>query len=112
MSGLQQVLGNLNRWANEKKIGFDGLGRITAGKAERYAKLNRPWTDRSREARRRLKGQHFWETDTQMKVAIAHGVDYGVYLELANDGKYAILEPTMNEVKDEFYRQAERIFNK
>jgi len=28
---------------------------------------------------------------------MAHGVQYGVYLELSNDGKNAAIKPTMNK---------------
>ena len=39
-------------------------------------------------------------------------LDYGVFLELANDGKYAILQPTINKFKDTWFKSIERVMNK
>ena len=61
---------------------------------EAYAKENRPWTDRTGDARRRLTG--FAEKiNDGARVCVAHGVDYGIWLEIAHEKRYAILEPTV-----------------
>lgn len=61
---------------------------------ESYAKANRPWTDRTGDARRRLNG--FPERiQDGARICIAHGVDYGIWLEIAHEKRYAILEPTV-----------------
>lgn len=109
---LPEIITNLEKWAMEKKAGFEGLGSITAAKAERLSKEKAGWQDRTGNARQGLKGHSFWNSSTEMKVALSHRVDYGVYLELANDGKYAILEPTINSLRDEFYRNAKKIMDK
>lgn len=61
---------------------------------EGYMKQNRPWTDRTSQARQRLHCD-VERTDTGFRLVLAHGVDYGIWLELANEKKYAILEPTV-----------------
>ena len=61
---------------------------------ESYAKEHRPWTDRTGAARQRLLGA-VETTSTGYRVSLAHGVDYGIFLEMANEKKYAILEPTV-----------------
>lgn len=35
-------------------------------------------------------------------IAMSHHVDYGVYLELCNEGRYAILEQTIQEFAPQF----------
>ena len=66
-----------------------------AKKFENYAKNNRPWTDRTGQARQRLNG--YVETmPGKVRINIAHGVDYGIYLELCHERKYAILQRTVN----------------
>lgn len=61
---------------------------------ESYAKRNRPWTDRTSRARQGLTG-FVTQTKTGWRINIAQTVDYGIWLELANEKKYAILEPTV-----------------
>lgn len=61
---------------------------------EAYAKENRPWTDRTGDARRRLKGYPEKVTNG-VRFCIAHGVDYGIWLEIAHEKRFAILEPTI-----------------
>ena len=61
---------------------------------ESHAKENRPWTDRTSRARQGLTG-YVQETEKGYRVIIAHTVDYGIWLEMAREKKYAILEPTV-----------------
>lgn len=61
---------------------------------QNYAKQNRPWTDRTGQARQRLTG-YVEEIPEGFRINIAHGVDYGIWLEYAHEMKYAILEPTV-----------------
>jgi hypothetical protein len=58
------------------------------------AQENRPWKDRTGDARKRLKGS-YEKTVTGYRLILAHGVDYGKWLELAHEKKYAIIEPTI-----------------
>ena len=37
----------------------------------------------------------------KIRIHIGHGVDYGIYLELANEKKYAILQQTVSAVSPE-----------
>lgn len=69
----------------------------SAEKLESYAKEHRKWKDRSTDARKRLKGSSI-KVAKGYRLQLAHGVRYGVFLELANEKKYAIIEPTLTEV--------------
>lgn len=68
-------------------------------KMENYAKVNRPWTDRTGMARRTLNA-YIEEDKNVVRIGIAHGVDYGKHLELEHGKKYAILVPTINKFAD------------
>lgn len=72
-------------------------GDVAAKKLEASAKTNRPWEDRTGRARQSLKGYTAWVGNEKLKVILSHGVDYGVYLELCNEGKYSIIMPTINK---------------
>lgn len=61
---------------------------------EGYAKEHRPWTDRTGDARKRLTG-YVTEIPNGYRINLAHGVDYGIWLELAMEKRFAILEPTV-----------------
>lgn len=59
-----------------------------------YMKKNRPWTDRTGQAKRMLDTEA-QKTITGAKIALSHGVDYGIWLELAHEKRFAIIEPTI-----------------
>lgn len=68
-----------------------------AAKLEEAAKENARWVDRTGDARRRLKGDAF-PVSNGYKLRLAHGVDYGKWLELAHEKRYAIIEETIRFV--------------
>ena len=61
---------------------------------QNYAREHRPWTDRTGHARQRLTGSSA-RVSEGYQIILAHGVDYGVWLELAHEKKYAIIQPTI-----------------
>lgn len=69
----------------------------SAEKLEAYAKENARWENRTGDARRRLKGDVL-SVENGYKLRLAHGVDYGVFLELAHEREYAIIEETIETV--------------
>lgn len=60
-------------------------------------KMKRPWTDRTGMAKMMLSAKPNHPNEFTFQIILAHGVDYGIWLELANEKKYAILMPTINE---------------
>lgn len=76
-----------------------------------YMKKNRPWTDRTGEAKRRLgTAVDYTAGDKEITIALYHGVNYGISLELKHECRYAIIKPTiqhyspiiMNDLQDFF----------
>ena len=80
-----------------------------AVEAEQYAKANAPWTDRTGEARKTLKG-YVIDEEQAVGFGIAHRKEYGKQLETARDGKYAILKPTIENLRKGFLDTARLIF--
>ena len=62
---------------------------------EDYARKNAPWTDRSGSARLRLNA-HTEKRANGFRIVIAHGVSYGIFLELAHEKRFAIIPSTIN----------------
>jgi len=108
LKGTSQVLNNLDRWYQKKMAGVQGVGMIIAAEAAKKSKANRPWKDQTHHAKQGLYGKVRKE-DTKFIIEHGHRVDYGVWLELAKDGKYAILEKTLNELKPEFLSRVKQI---
>lgn len=112
MSGLNIVLGNLAKWAIEKKAGCEAVSRVIASNATNYAKKNKRWKDQTGNARAGLHGGSFWESPTILKAFVAHSMEYGIYLELAHDRKYQILEESIKQFQDSWYNSIKRIMEK
>lgn len=109
MKGMSTVLGNLAKKVSTTKVALAAYGQMQAApRLQNYAQAHAPWHDISGMARRGLKGGSYLKGDKIM-VYIAHSVDYGVYLELAHDQKYAILDPTIEALKGEIFAGYARI---
>lgn len=101
-SDLVDALKDLDRAFTSKEYGgLLMLMQTAASKMEAWAKQNAPWTDRTGAARQRLTGKAYWQDSNIVVAAIAHQVDYGIWLELAHQRKYAILEKALDEHKGE-----------
>lgn len=68
-----------------------------ASEIESKMKQNRPWTDRTGLAKATLKAKVSQPSSTLIRTTLAHGVDYGIWLELAHGKNYAIIAPTIQE---------------
>lgn len=101
----EELVSNLKKldraFTSKEYGGLLMLMQTAASKMESWAKQNAPWTDRTGQARQRLTGQAYWENSNIVVAAIAHQVDYGIWLELAHQRKYAILEKALEEHKGE-----------
>lgn len=61
------------------------------------AKTNAPWTDRTGNARNGLNAAVVVEGPNSYALVLFHQVSYGIWLEVANGGKYAIILPTIQQ---------------
>lgn len=95
-----EVLDVLTNAPSKSQVAIKMYAQEGAKKFENYAKTHRRWTDRTGRARASLTG---WvETLTNVtRINISHGVDYGIWLELAHERKYAILQETVDNNAEE-----------
>ena len=89
---------------------FRMYAETQAKNLEGDAKEHRPWTDRTGDARKRLNG-YVTEIPNGYRINLAHGVDYGIWLELAMEKRFAILEPTVRLQGPEVLRGMNRLLN-
>lgn len=95
--GLLQKIDEMD----EKAIAFiKMMAQNGAEKMENYAKTHRRWKDRTSHARQRLTG-YTEVSGERIRVCIAHGVEYGIHLELGHGKKYAILQEAVNSQAEE-----------
>lgn len=78
---------------------------------EGYAKEHRPWTDRTGDARKRLTA-YVTDISNGYRINLAHGVDYGIWLEMAMEKRFAILEPTVRLQGPEVLRGMNKLLEK
>lgn len=112
MPGGDEVIKNLKDWGDRKRAAVVALAQDWAGTAEGRAKERASWTDRTANARGGLFGEvsvSGYKRD-EILIKLAHSMEYGVFLELANDGKYAILKPTLDDAVPEIYAAYERLW--
>jgi hypothetical protein len=76
--------------------GVRALADAYAPQIEVWMKQEAPWTDRTGNARQTLFGEVQEVVNQMVAVVIGHGVDYGIYLELKNAGRYAIVNPALD----------------
>lgn len=109
MKGLDGVIKKMASEVSRTKLGLAAYAQMQAApRLQNYAHANASWHDISGNARRGLKGGTYIKGNKIM-IYIAHQVDYGVYLEMAMDQKYAILDPTIEANKAEVFANYSRI---
>lgn len=89
ISGLDNVL-------NRTRVAVNLYADTASKKLENDAKANYPWTDRTFQASRRLKGS--WKPNGNgVRIELSHGVDYGFYLEFCHGQQNEILGTTVSK---------------
>jgi hypothetical protein len=83
-----------------------------APEVESHMKNNAPWTDRTGNARNGLAARAY-EAGDEVGIVLYHQVSYGIWLEVRWSGRYAIINPTIDEmgprVMQQFNNLLERI---
>jgi hypothetical protein len=67
------------------------LASTEASRLESKMKINRPWTDRTGMAKTTLRASVSQPSKDKIRITLSHGVDYGIWLELAHGKNWAII---------------------
>lgn len=92
MSGIKA---KLQRMPAEIEMATIAYGETVSADLQGQAQRNRPWHDRTGQARQRLRGYVERPNNHTVRINLAHGVDYGEKLEFGYEKKYAIIQPTL-----------------
>lgn len=79
---------------------------------EAKMKQNRPWTDRTGMAKATLNAKVSRPNNNTVRIILAHGVDYGIWLELAHEKNYAIIGPTIEQEGPRIISDLDNIMSK
>lgn len=86
------------------------LAQQNAAEMEAWAKANAPWTDRTGAARAGLHATV--EATGQIgTIVLSHGVDYGLWLEIANGGRFSIIAKAIDMFGPKFMQDLQRMLS-
>lgn len=83
--------------------------------AETYAKTKAPWTDRSTNARSGLTttwSGNISSSGARFQIDVFHRVPYGIWLEIKYNGKFSIINKTVNIEGNKFFKTANQVMAK
>ena len=92
---------NIDRMAEKAGAVILQYANTKAPIIEGDMKTNRPWTDQTGAAKARLNTSVSQPESNIVRITLAHGVDYGIWLELAHEKNYAIVAPTLRKMAPE-----------
>lgn len=94
---MKDLLDGLSDFESRADAALGMYAYTSAQKLEANAKENARWQDRTGDARRRLKGDSSLMSNGY-KLRLAHGVGYGIFLEMAHERRFAIIDDTIRYV--------------
>lgn len=107
----KQLMKALENAEVKQKTALMMYAQTSAQKMENYAKSHRRWVDRTGNAKQSLVG--FVERcSNSVRIYISHGVDYGKWLEVRFNKRYAILMPTVQATSGEIVKGFSRLLDK
>ncbi|MCC6454201.1 MAG: hypothetical protein IT328_04610 [Caldilineaceae bacterium] len=86
-------------------VGVKAIAEKWAPEIENWMRANAPWTDRTANARQSLWSDVNEVVGVMVEIIMAHGVEYGTYLEgwdprhsrwMQNAGTWAVVEPALD----------------
>lgn len=90
----KKLLDGMDEFNKRLRYGLLMYASTEAEDLEATMKMNRPWVDRTGGAKKGLTAKASMPSKNLIEIKLAHGVDYGIWLELANEKNYAIVAPT------------------
>ena len=107
LSALDHNLRNFNdraRKATEKTLDYQ------AARTETWMRTNAKWTDRTTNARNGLFATVLHPAPNSWLLVMSHSVSYGIWLEVANSGKYAIVRPAFLRANQQTMQLLSKLF--
>lgn len=102
---------NLKRFPGNVKTAIEQTMDFFTPRVESFARSNAPWADRTGNARTGLRANaiHLEISDA---IELSHAVPYGIWLEVRNDGRFAIIIPTIQATGRELMATFRSLFGR
>ena len=91
--------------------GIYAIAQKWAPQIENWMKANAPWTDRTANARQGLWTEVQQAINIMVRINLWHGVEYGIYLELKNAGRFAIINPAIDHFSPRIWADVQRMLS-
>ena len=108
MFDMKEMKRNLGQMPTQVEKKLMKYGETAAASLQGEAQKNKPWKNRTGHARQRIKG-YCVRTENGIRIYLAHGVAYGVYLEFAHEKRYAVIYPTLRRKGPEIIAAAIKV---
>jgi len=105
------MLSGLADFSSKAEIAMSMYVDTAALTLQDYMRDKAPWTDRTGQARQRLTAKA-QRVSKGYRIALAQGVDYGVFLELAHEKRFAIIQPTITAKGPEVMKGFENLIGR
>jgi hypothetical protein len=92
-----QLRNNIESFSSKLNANVAAVMDYNAGYATGWLKSNAPWHDDTGAARSGLVAVPF-NSGKIHELLMAYSVTYGIWLEIANSGRYAVITPAMRSV--------------
>lgn len=102
----RRLKSNLKKLPPHIEHGVDAVIQRAATKGEVSLKNDAPWTDRTGAARAGLHTR----VEERRAIIFSHTVDYGIWLEIKNSGKYEVIMPTVRKTGQQLMKDLNGIF--
>ena len=108
----EQFLRDMDNYARLAIKAVRAVADFFAPQLEGYAKANAIWTDRTGNARQSLHGyvEDFAENVVALYLSYGAGIEYSIYLETMQSGRFAIILPTFEAHYADIMRMLQDIF--
>ncbi len=94
-TGVAQMQTNCTVYADKVNDAIHAVANYFKPVLETDAKQNAPWTDRTGNARQALYSDVMDLAQDVVMLFLAHGMNYGLFLEVRWSAKYAVIWPTI-----------------
>lgn len=89
--------------------GVQAIAQRWAPEIENWMKENAPWTDRTGNARQTLHTEVQSVAGNMVRIIMAHGMEYGIWLEVRHAGRYAIIGPALDHFAPKIWQDVVRM---
>jgi len=107
--GPEAMIGALDDYEKKILAAVQQVAKYFEPILENYAKNSAPWQDRTGNARQSLFSVSELAEDV-VKLYLSHGVEYGLWLEVLHEGRYAVILPTLQAHYNQIMAMLKGIF--